>query len=95
MKAKIPGVQIDPTGTIYSLAGATKYRYFFNNYADSADIGDAVARAVPSGAKVAIIGDGTANAVGLTDAFLASAHKDGVDVVKQETFSQTALAVRS
>ncbi len=95
MKAHIPVFQIDPTGTIAGMGGAAKFPYYFNNYANPAGIGDAAARAVPTGSKAALIGDGTPNAVGLTNAFLAAAPKHGVTVVKKVVYSQTALDVTS
>ena len=95
MKAHVPVFQIDPTGTIGAMGGAAKFPYYFNNYANPAGIGDAAARAVPSGSKAALIGDGSPNAQGLSKAFLAAASKHGVNVVKQVVYSQTALDVTS
>ena len=95
MKAKIPVFMIDPTGTMDSLGGVKKFPYFFNNYADPQAIAGALAGAIPAGAKVAIIGDGTPNAVGQIDAFTAAAASLGVRIVKQVTYSDTALDVTS
>jgi branched-chain amino acid transport system substrate-binding protein len=95
MKAKIPVFMIDPTGTMDSLGGVKKFPYFFNNYAAPQAVSGALARAIPAGAKVAIIGDGTPNAVGQIDAFTAAAGPLGVRIVKQVTYSDTAVDVTS
>jgi ABC-type branched-subunit amino acid transport system substrate-binding protein len=95
MKAHIPVFQIDPTGTILGNGGVAKFPYYFNNYAaPSANI-SALVEAIPKGTKVAVIGDGSPNAVGLTQAFDQLAPGHGITIAATETYSQTALDVTS
>lgn len=95
MKAHIPVFQIDPTGTILGDGGTAKYPYYFNNYAaPAANIG-ALVQAIPKGTKVALIGDGSPNAVGLTQAFEQMAPGNGIIIAAKEVYSQTALDVTS
>jgi branched-chain amino acid transport system substrate-binding protein len=95
MKAHIPVFQIDPTGTILGVGGTAKYPYFFNNYADPAGIIQGTVEAIPKNTKVALIGDGSPTAVGLTDAFNAVAKTRGISVTATEVYAQGALDVTS